>query len=200
MKKPQYLLLGWPAYFLLYYLTEKWIPPERCHLIHISLDDKIPFLEGFAVFYVGWYLLILLSLGYFLLYDVESFRNLQVYIITTQLLAMIVYILYPSYQNLRPQVFPRENLLTDAVKLIYRLDTPTGVCPSLHVAISVAIASVWLRKKDAKKWLKGLIVLFCFGVCLSVSFVKQHSVADILAAIPVCLMGEYVVAILRHKC
>ena len=106
------LLLWWAVYFLLYYLTESMIPAEACHVIHCALDDRIPFCEWFVLFYAGWYLLILGSLGYFLLYSVESFRKLQMYIILVQLLATLVYILYPSRQELRPEVFPRENLLT----------------------------------------------------------------------------------------
>ena len=187
------LLLGWVVYFALYVLTESRIPPERCHVVHCALDDRIPFREEFVIFYVGWYFLILFSLGYFLLYSVDSFRKLQTYFILTQLVAMAVYLLWPSRQELRPQVFPRENLLTAVVGLLYRIDTPTGVCPSVHVAGSVAIASVWLRERRAKPWQKAAIGCFCLMVCLSVSFLKQHSVVDILAAIPLCLLGEWVV-------
>ena len=197
LNAPEYahlkLLAGWAVYFAMYFLTERLIPAEACHVIHSPLDDLIPFREEFVIFYVGWYALIIGSLGYFLLYSVDSFRKLQTYIIITQTLAVGVYILYPSCQNLRPEVFPRQNVLTAILGIIYRLDTPTGVCPSLHVAISVAIASVWLREKRAKLWLRAAIALFCLGVCLSVAFVKQHSVIDIAAAIPVCLIAEWFV-------
>lgn len=188
-----YLLLGWVGYFVLYSLTERCIPIEKCHLIHVPLDDRIPFCEGFVIFYVGWYFLIVLSLGAFLLYDVAAFRELQTYIILTQAIATVVYILYPSYQDLRPNLFPRENLFTAVLRVLYRIDTPTGICPSLHVAVSVGIASVWLRKKDVPIWLKAAITAFCAGVCMSVVFVKQHSVADIVAAIPVCMFAEWFV-------
>lgn len=188
-----HLLWGWAGYFLLYFLTENLIPPEACHVIHTPLDDRIPFQECFVIFYVGWYGLILLSLGYFLLYSVDSFKNLQTYIIITQALAMAVYVLYPSRQDLRPEVFPRENILTSVMAFLYSIDTPTGVCPSLHVAISIGIASAWLREKQAATWLKAGITLFCIGVCCSVSFVKQHSVVDIVAAVPVCLIAEWFV-------
>ena len=194
---PQYrhllLLLGWVGYFVMYYLTETLIPPENCHLIHSPLDDLIPFNEFFVLFYVGWYVLIVFSLGYFLRYSVDSFKKLQTYFIITQILAMIVYILYPSRQELRPDVFPRENVLTWILGIIYRIDTPTGVLPSLHVAYSLGIASTWLREKSAKPWLKVFITLFCLGVCISVAFVKQHSVLDIFAAIPVCMVAEWFV-------
>lgn len=193
------LLLGWVVYFALYVLTESLIPPERCHVVHCALDDRIPFREEFVIFYVGWYFLILFSLGYFLLYSVDSFRKLQTYFILIQLVAMGVYLLWPSRQELRPQVFPRENLLTAVVGLLYRIDTPTGVCPSVHVAGSVAIASVWLRERRAKPWQKAAIGCFCLMVCLSVSFLKQHSVVDILAAIPLCLIAEWFVFLRKKK-
>ena len=188
-----HLLWGWVGFFLLYALTENLIPLERCHLIHAALDDRIPFREEFAVFYVGWYGLIVLSLGWFLRYSIDSFRKLQTYIIITQAIAMVVYILYPSYQDLRPEVFPRENILTDVMAFLYRIDTPTGVCPSLHVAVSVGIASTWLRERQAKPWLKAGIAIFCVGVCMSVVFVKQHSIVDVFAAIPLCLIAEWFV-------
>lgn len=193
------LLLGWVGYFILYFLTENLIPRESCHVIHSPLDDLIPFHEGFVIFYVGWYVLIVLSLGYFLLYSVQSFKNLQTYIIITQILAMVVYIVYPSRQELRPEVFPRENVLTWIMGIIYSFDTNTGVLPSLHVAYSVGIASTWLRERSAKPWLKVFITLFCLGVCISVAFVKQHSVLDIFAAIPVCMVAEWFVFWRKEK-
>ena len=187
------LLLGWVVYFFLYALTERLIPPQRCHLIHCTLDDWIPFCEWFAVFYVGWYVLILVSLGYFLLYHVDRFCQLQTYIMILQLLATVVFVLYPSRQELRPETFPRKNLLTAVMGLIYRLDTPTGVFPSLHAAISIGIASVWLREKTVPIWVRGSILWFCIMVCLSVCFVKQHSVLDVAGAVPICLVAEWVV-------
>jgi len=76
--------------------------------------------------------------------------------------------------------------------VIYSFDTSTNVCPSLHVAYSVGIASTWLKEQSASKWCKILITVFCFFVCISVAFVKQHSVVDIFAAIPICLLAEWI--------
>lgn len=195
------LLFGWVVYFALYFLTERLIPPQRCHVIHSPLDDIIPFCEAFVIFYILWYVLIAGSLGYFLLYSVDSFQKLQSYIIITQLLATAVFVLWPSRQELRPAVFPRQNLLTDMLGVLYKLDTPTGVFPSLHVAVSVGIASTWLRHRQVHLWVRAAVTLLCVGVCLSVAFVKQHSVLDIAAAVPVCLVAEYLVFFrARHGC
>lgn len=187
------LLSGWVVYFLLYILTERLIPAERCHPVHCWLDDVIPFQEIFIIPYVFWYLLVVGSLLYFLLYNVNQFRNLQTYIIITQLVAMAIYILFPSRQDLRPETFPRENILTQIVAFIYSVDTNTGVCPSLHVAYSLGIASTWLKERSASWPVKAAIVAAVICICLSVAFVKQHSVLDIVAAIPVCLLAEWLV-------
>ena len=192
-------LLGWVGYFTLYFLTENLIPAENCRPVHMWLDDVIPFNEYFLIPYVFWYLLIVFSLGYFLLYNVDSFKRLQTYIIVTQVAAMAIYILFPSRQDLRPTEFPRDNFLTDIVRLLYTFDTNTNVCPSLHVAYSLGIASVWVREKGIHPGFKAFIVAFVVSVCLSVAFVKQHSVVDIFAAIPVCLLAEWWVFLRKRK-
>lgn len=187
------LLLGWVVYFAFYFLTENLIPVENCHLIHSRLDELIPFNEFFFIPYCFWYLLIVISLGYFALYDIPNFRNLQIYIIITQVVAMTVYILYPSYQDLRPTEFVRDNFFTHLAALIYRADTPTGVCPSLHVAYSLGIGSCWLKEKQAGKVWKAFVVFSVIVISLSTAVVKQHSVIDIAAALPLGLLAEALV-------
>ena len=146
LKEPRFahlsLLAGWLVYLVLYFITENCIPMERCHVIHCALDDLIPFREEFLIIYCYWYFLLVGSLLYFLLYDILSFKRLQIYIMITQAVAMLAYILFPSVQLLRPDSFERDNLLTRLAAFIYAFDTPTGVCPSLHVAYSMGIASV----------------------------------------------------------
>ena len=148
--------------------------------------------------YVFWYVLIVISLGYFLLYNVDSFKRLQTYIIITQVVAMAVYIIFPTRQDLRPEMFANENFLTQCVSFLYSFDTNTGVCPSLHVAYSLGIASVWTKEKDAHPAWKCFIVFAVVMICLSTMFIKQHSAVDFFAALPVCLLAEGIVY--RDRC
>lgn len=186
------LLLGWVGYFMLYFLTENLIPAESCTPVHMWLDDVIPFCEWFLIPYVFWYGLIVFSLGYFLLYDIDSFKRLQIFIIVTQIAAMAVYILWPNRQDLRPEVLPRDNFLTRCIALLYSLDTNTGVCPSLHVAYSIGIASVWLKTRYSHWAWKAFVVIAVILICLSTMFIKQHSAVDFFAALPVCLLAEVI--------
>lgn len=185
-------LWSWVAYLILFYLTETRIPPELCHVVHCPLDDLIPFWSVFVIPYVFWYFLIVISLIYFCLYAPAGFRKLMCFIIITQAGATLWYILYPTRQDLRP-LLTETNGLPGLVHLIYSLDTNTGVCPSLHVAISIAIASAWLKEHDASNLWKTFIIISVLLICLSTLFIKQHSAVDLFMALPLCLLAEVLV-------
>ena len=192
------LLSGWLIYFALYFITENLIPVSACHVVHSAVDDMIPFNEYFLIFYCSWYALIVVSLGYFLLYDIQKFKELQVFIMITQAVAMAVYIIYPSVQMMRPDVMPNSNFLCDLMSFIYAFDTPTGVCPSLHVAYSLGIGTVWCKYARAPKWWKAVVVIQVILICLSVMFVKQHSFIDVMAAIPLGILA-YILVYGKHS-
>lgn len=187
------LLGGWIVYFVFYFLTENLIPESQCHVIHCALDDRIPFNEYFLIFYCLWYILIVVSLLYFILYDIESFRHLQIFIMVTQVIAMAIYIIYPSIQLGRPDVMPNDGFLCSLMSFIYAFDTPTGVCPSLHVAYSMGIASVWCKDKKVPFVWKAFVVFATVMISISVVFVKQHSAVDVFTAIPVGILAEFYV-------
>ena len=185
-------LWGWIIYLALFILTEHLIPADRCYSVHCRIDDLVPFNEYFLIPYVLWYFLILFTLVYFMLYHAESFKRLQIYFITTQVIALSCFVLFPTRQDLRPLLFPRDNLLTRGVRLLYTIDTNTGVCPSMHVAFSLALVSAWTKEKAAHRVWKLFIIASSVMICLSTMFIKQHSAIDVLAAIPVCFVAEWV--------
>lgn len=198
IKEPRFSHIGlmiatWGTYFLLYFLTENLIPAERCIPVHCKLDDLMVFNEYFVIFYVGWYLLVAGSLAYYFFFDVKRFRELDLYIFVTQMVAMACYILVPTRQDLRPEVFPRENVFSWIMGLIYTLDTNTGVCPSLHVAYSLAILAVYWRDENISRLWKAILLVLVVLISLSTAFVKQHSMVDVFAAIPTALIGEWLI-------
>ena len=197
INEPQFshlkLLLGWVGYFVMYFITEQFIPVDKCFIMHSRLADIIPFCEVFVVPYVFWYFLIAWSLVYFAMYNPENFKNLMKFIIICQVTAMVIYIVFPNRQDLRPEIMPRDNIFTRLVGLLYSFDTDTNVCPSMHVAYSIGIASVWLKEKGAAVGTKIFVVITCILVCLSTMFIKQHSSIDVFAAIGLCAVVEIIV-------
>jgi len=56
-------------------------------------------------------------------------------------LSTVIFLLWPSCQELRPAAFPRDNLFTRCVALLYASDTNTNVFPSEH---AIGSAAVWM--------------------------------------------------------
>lgn len=190
------LLLGWVAYLIMYVVTERFIPFSKCHVVHSVVDDMVPFNEYFAIFYVSWYFFMLISILYFGFYDIKSFVRAQKLIVGMQIVAVIIYIVWPSVQYLRPDHFERENFCTWMLGIIYSVDTPSGVCPSLHVGYTLAVLSAWVVKRDLKIWKKILLTLWGLAICVSVLFVKQHSFTDVWVA---CVMYLFLEVILLFE-
>ena len=193
------LLLSWPVYLVLFFLSEQLIPPEACTVIRCAADDLIPFCEWFLIPYVSWYPLVAGSLIWLLRKDREVFRWLQRYILITQVIGLICFFLLPSRQELRPEVFPRENILTKLAGSLYAVDTPTGVCPSMHVAWSLALISAWTRKKDCPGLWKWFVAAWCALICVSVVFVKQHSALDILGGLAAGMVAELILCFIKTR-
>lgn len=187
-----YYLLFWPLYGLAFMTVERlWIRPYYFP-IHCSLDDLIPLCEIFLIPYLFWFIFLIGMHIYTLLYDTEAFVRLMKFIIVSYSLAILIYIVFPNCQELRPVVFERDNLFTRFLAGFYQFDTNTNVCPSIHVIGSVAVAaSAWNSKHfSTPTW---RIVFWVIALLISVStvFLRQHSVLDLLAAIPVCLIAYW---------
>lgn len=196
INEPQYRhlwwLLFWPVYLLRYFLIELCNPAHSYHLMHCVLDDIIPFHEGFLIFYVCWYFFIVGMHLYCLLYDTDTFCRYSKFLCLAMTMSSIVFLLYPSSQNLRPAVFPRDNPLSRAVGLIYSIDTSTNVFPSEHVigALAALIAASHTERLRRPGKLLPLTLLTVL-ICVSTLFLKQHSALDVLGALPICSISYY---------
>ena len=73
---------------------------------------------------------------------------------------------------------------------IYSADTPTNVLPSMHVVGCMAVLAVTFDSKYLKK-VRIPAVIIAVAICAATVFVKQHSILDVAAAIPLCAIGYY---------
>lgn len=200
-KRPYvWYLLFWPVFGLRYILLERFVVPERYIPVSCPLDDWIPFNEGFLIPYVLWYLFIIGIHLYTFLYDSKSFQRYTRYMVVVFSISTLTFLLFPTCQNLRPADFPRDNFLTDAVRMLYMADTNTNVCPSEHVIGSVAaFLAVCNTKSLRKPWLIACFAALAVFTSLATVFLKQHSLVDVAAAILVCILGAAICRIWTKK-
>lgn len=185
------LLLFWPLFGIMFSFVERFYNVGSYYVMHCAFDDAIPFCEWFLIPYLFWFVYLIGTLVYTFFFDVPAFKRMMRFIICTYTITMVIYLLFPTCQNLRPEVFPRNNALTRFIGWFYTFDTNTNVCPSLHV-IGSAAALFALRdgpRLRKRAWWQAASVLLALCISLSTVFMKQHSILDVLCALPVCALG-----------
>ena len=179
-------------YGFFFLLVERLWIRESYTPIHCPLDDQIPFCEYFLIPYLLWFIFLIGIQIYTLLYDTESFTKFMRFIMVSYSIAILIYMLFPNCQELRPVVFERDNIFTKFLEGFYQFDTNTNVCPSIHVIGSVAVMICgWNCKSLNTPGWRIFFVIAAFLISISTVFLKQHSVLDVFAAIPVCIVAYF---------
>lgn len=188
------LLLYWPLYLVMFFFVERFYPVEHYHVMHCALDDMIPFNEFFLIPYLFWFIFLAGMVAYTLWREPAAFTRMMRFIILTYTTAIVIYLLFPTCQELRPVVFERDNVFTRFLFYFYQFDTNTNVCPSVHVIGSFAVVfAAWDTERFSTPMWKAVYLLIALLICVSTLFLKQHSILDMLAAIPICAVGYVLV-------
>ena len=193
LNSPEYrhllLLIYWPVYGLTFWLLERGLTLTY-HPVEVAFDAKIPFCEFFVFPYYFWFAFLFGIHVYTGLYDIPAFKKLMYFIMITYTVTTVIYIVYPTCQNLRPTEFARDNFCVDIVKALYNFDTNTNVCPSLHVIGSFAVLfTTWNCKKLRSFKFQAVLVPLTVLISISTVFLKQHSIVDIYAALILCAVA-----------
>ncbi len=181
-------LLIWDVYLSLYYLAEHLIV-DNYWVSYLPIDDAIPFCRFFIIPYCMWHPLLVLMTVYLFFYDVPAFKRFMLYIGLGFGGSIIFCMLFPNGQDLRPTSFAQNDFFTWLVQRIYAADTNTNVIPSMHV---IGCAALTLACFDAPSLRRRHLhwIMLGLGVIISLStvFVKQHSLLDVIVALPVSLV------------
>lgn len=164
------------------YLERTVKRPEN--LIHMRLDDSIPFCEFFVIPYFLWFVYVSAVVVYFFFKNKQDYYKTCTFLFTGMTIFLIISTLWPNGHHLRPNVMPRDNIFTALVAHLYSVDTPTNLWPSIHVYNSLGahfavIKNPQLRRKPV---IHGGSLILCVSIILSTMFIKQHSVFDVLTA------------------
>ena len=178
-----YVMLCSAIYFLWFFMLEEHVTTNY-HIIHVGLDDYIPFCEYFIVPYLFWFVYVIASWTYFYVTDQDTFNHMSRFLFAGMFISLFICTIYPNGTDLRPSIDTEKNVFTMLTGMIWGADTPTNVLPSIHVynSIGVHIAISHSRRFREDRKAKGLSLMVCILICLSTVFLKQHSCADVLAA------------------
>lgn len=188
------LVLYLPIYLIWFALVEHMIPTsDMCWVSYLPLDDKIPFLPPFILAYVSWYpFLAVPALVLLIKEDKDAFIRYAAFIIAGFSISLLICMIWPNCQNLRPAEVDTSNLFGFLINAIYSADTNTNVLPSMHVVGCIAVVSACFDSKYLRKMrVPGLI--WGILICASTVFVKQHSILDVFAGMALGLVIAVVI-------
>ena len=171
------------TYLVWFFILEQKVT-NNYHIIHVGLDDYIPFVEYFIVPYLLWFAYVFIVWVYLLFKDREMFRKLSLFLFAGMFFSLFVCTIYPNGTDFRPVIDPDKNIFTFLVYHLYGIDTPTNVLPSIHVFNSIAIHIAILKSRcfEGKTVIKTASLVLCISICLATVFLKQHSSVDVMAA------------------
>lgn len=176
--------IGYFAIYLLWftYLEQKVKRPAN--LIHMKIDDVIPFCEVFVIPYLLWFAYIAVAIIYFFFKNKREYFRLCTFLFTGMTVFLIISTLWPNGHHLRPHVMPRDNIFTALTSMLYSADTPTNLWPSIHVynSLGIHIAIIKNQKLCKNKPVHIGSLLLCVSIIFSTVFLKQHSVFDVITA------------------
>ncbi len=158
------------------------------HSMATAPDARIPFVPAMIVVYllafVQW------ALGYLVLVH-EPPRVCRRYacaMVLAQIISAACFLLCPTVMTDRP-VPEGADLFSRLTALVFSMDAPDHLFPSLHCLESWMFMRITLASGQVRRPLKIFSVLFTSAVFASVVLVKQHYLADIPGGIAVAELG-----------
>jgi membrane-associated phospholipid phosphatase len=148
--------------------------------IGTSIDQAIPFLSVFIIFYILWYGYIFSYLVYFCFKDTKVYLKTLIIIVVAELICFVIYFFFQTTVP-RPTI-AGDNIFNNLVLWIYSKDQPFNCFPSIHVLTTFIIMLASLHIKN--KHLLNNLMIHVLGslIIISTLFVKQHVIFDMIGS------------------
>lgn len=178
----------------------------------MTIDNKIPFIKYFVIFYYTYYFLPIVLLWLVSFKDKKKFYICLSSIFVCCFISNLIYSIY-NVKSVRPDYINPNMTLKDItsfdmifdfmVAKIYKID-PTGLnCfPSIHASLGVFMVILSISKDKERRISKiiSLIGIICGVLCaISTVFIKQHYLVDTIAGVGLAIICYILITLLYNK-
>lgn len=174
--------------YMILYLTWWGILEQKnaraFQIIHMAIDDYIPFCELFIIPYVLWFFYVSIVVIYFFFHDRTEYYQALMFLFTGMTIFLVISTIWPNMHQLRLSQMPRDNIFTRVIAGLWATDTPTNLWPSIHVYNSLGAHFAIMKSKDFanKPVIRYASLLLAISIICSTVLIKQHSMFDVLTA------------------
>lgn len=173
-------LLSYAFIYIPWFIYLEKTVTTNYYIIHVALDDLIPFNEYFIIPYLLWFTYVAAAIIYFFFTNVKDYYRLCTMLFTGMTISLVICTVFPNGTDLRPAIVLGENICSDIVAFLYSADTCTNVFPSIHVynSICVHIAVLHSRSLRKNRLIIAASLVLMISINLATVFLKQHSAFD----------------------
>lgn len=173
-----------------YFILRLFVRGAVHYDLSIPLDRAIPFVPAFIVVYVLAFLQ--WAVGYIIICrdSKELCYRVMAGEMISKFICALFFVFLPTAMT-RPEV-TGSGVFEKLTRLIYFLDTPDNLFPSLHCMESWLCFRCALEAKKPSPVYKYGSLVFTLLVFASTLLVKQHLVLDIPAAVAVAELGQLI--------
>ena len=171
---------------LLYFGSEFF--QSKIHNVKRSVDDKIPFLPWTVLPYCFWFPMIAFYPLIVFRTDPCSYCGYLMTMVMEIVLSVVCYLIYPtSFQ--RPA--PPDGFWGNFMKFVYHGSYRGLNCaPSLHCSSCFLVICVSFICAGMSLWVRVFTVSIAIMIVLSTLTTKQHTLIDVLTAVPLFLISR----------
>lgn len=163
------------------YLLAKLSPFSEM-VLKSSLDNQLPLISWFVLFYIGWYLMLFIVPYILYIKDRNLFYKYISLFIGCVLLSSIIFFIFPT--TIVRGDFEVCGISTFLLKIVYLVDTPALNCfPSMHCAVCFIFIYCACFIKKCPWYYRLLLIFLSIAVILSTILIKQHVIWDVIGAL-----------------
>lgn len=182
---PAYALLSmifcWVFNCCIYSGTQLALGNQYHYDFTTALDRQVPFVKEWILIYVVCY--VFWAVNYILV--AREGKEHWYRFITAEMLSKIIcglFFIFLPTTNVRPEVVG-EDFCSWLVRLIYSVDAPYNLFPSIHCLVSWYCYIGIRKSKKIPVWYQCFSCIFAVLVCASTQFTKQHYLVDIAGGV-----------------
>ena len=191
------LILALAANFIIYFGVSQLRDHLTFHSLALPVDDRIPFFAPFIIFYILAYVQWIIN---YLLIAREGKAFCYHFIygdVISKLFCLVFFLFFPT-TLVRPEI-TGHSICDQLVRLVYQIDAPVNLFPSIHCLESWCCIHAALRMKKTPRWYLPITIMMSFCVFASTLLVKQHVFVDIFGGILVFEAGYYLARKIKFR-
>jgi len=165
--------------------------------VNTSLDDLIPYLSWFVIFYVAWMPLLYIAFIYLGITNRSLYWRTIIAYNAAVTVSNLIFILFPTSMP-RPEISGND-IFNMLVLFIYNHDQPVNCFPSIHCLTTYLLFISMIRHQLFSVGMRVLFSVFFWSIIASTVFIKQHALVDVTGGILLAEMAYRVVEYVLDK-